>query len=223
MRVGRRTYDLLYRTWAPWDRVGVRPELRTRLDRGEVAPATHPRAIDLGCGTGVNAVELAARGFEVTGIDLSGVAIAAARRRAADAGVADRCRWIQADLTDPGVLADEAGRFDLLLDVGTIDDLDRPGRQAVAALVARLARPGATLLCWCFYAHHHDLPWISFTGPSRMTPAIEPGEEQALFGASFALTQRDRPGDRLAFLAFVRRRDDPRPERPTIRSDRSRS
>jgi hypothetical protein len=44
----------MYRSWAPWDRVGVRPQLRRLVEAGEVTPGTHPRAIDLGCGTGAN-------------------------------------------------------------------------------------------------------------------------------------------------------------------------
>jgi len=205
VRAGRRTYDLLYRVWAPWDRIGIRPELRALLVAGAVTPATHPRVVDLGCGAGRTAVGLARLGFEVTGVDLSGVALRQAQRRASDAGVTDRCSWLQRDLTDPSTLAHEVGRYDLLLDVGTIDDLDGPGRHAAAGLAARLARSGATLLCWCFYAPIRDLPPISFTGPSRLTPGFEPGEERALFDTHFALQRLARPHERHAFLHLIRR------------------
>jgi SAM-dependent methyltransferase len=69
--VGRRAYDLMYRWWAPWDAVGVRPELRHLLADVTVSPDTHPRAIDLGCGTGANVVYLAEQGFRPTGVDFS--------------------------------------------------------------------------------------------------------------------------------------------------------
>jgi SAM-dependent methyltransferase len=181
---GRRLYDLMYRVGAPWDAVGVRPELRRLLDGGEVGPTTHPHAIDLGCGTGANVVHLAERGFTATGIDFSTVALDRARRRAADAGVADRCRFVEGDLTADEVPA-VAGTFDLLLDFSSIDDLAPAARPAAARLAARLARPGATLLFWCFYAHTRDLPRVSFVGPSRMGPRIEPGEEVDLFAEHF--------------------------------------
>jgi SAM-dependent methyltransferase len=202
--VGARVYDLMYRWWAPWDAVGVRPDLRRLLEAGEVTPASHPRALDLGCGTGANVVELASRGFEVTGVDFARVALAKAAQRARDAGVGDRCRFVEADLTAAVLPAALAGPYDLLVDFGTLDDLDAAGRATLASHVAALARPGAIVLFWCFYAARTELPRISFTGPSRMTPAIEPGEEQALFGAAFDLEPFSRDGHTACFL--LRRR-----------------
>jgi ubiquinone/menaquinone biosynthesis C-methylase UbiE len=43
--------------------------------------------VDLGCGTGRHAIELAKRGFEVVGVDISEVLLEEARKRAADAGI----------------------------------------------------------------------------------------------------------------------------------------
>jgi SAM-dependent methyltransferase len=184
--VGRRAYDLAYRFWAPWDTVGVRQELRRLLDEDVVDPTQHPRAVDLGCGTGANVVFLAERGFRATGLDFSPVALDKARRRAADAGVSSRCRFIEADLTADELPPSESP-FDLLLDFGTIDDLAPSARPAAALLAAHLARPGARLLFWCFYARRRDLPRISFHGPSRLAPGIEPGEETDLFGDAFEI------------------------------------
>ncbi len=45
------------------------------------------RILDAGCGTGRHAVELAKRGYAVTGIDLSEALLSKAKRKAADAGV----------------------------------------------------------------------------------------------------------------------------------------
>jgi hypothetical protein len=80
-----------------------------------------------------------------------------------------------------------------LLDFGTLDDLDPAGRRAMARLVADLARPGAAFLFWCFWARPTDLPRISLSGPSRMVPVIEPGEEARLFGDAFAIEQLPEP------------------------------
>lgn len=187
--VGQRAYDWMYRHFAPWDSVGVRGELRALLDEEAISPETHPRSIDLGCGTGANVVFLAERGHDAFGVDFSEVALDKARQRAADAGMLDRTRFVQGDLTH-GPLPGIEGRFDLLTDFGTLDDLRPEGRRAMAAIAAGLARPGAIMLFWCFYAAKRDLPWMSFQGPSRVAPAIEPGEEQDLFGADFDI----RPG-----------------------------
>lgn len=60
---------------------------------------TPARALDAGCGTGVEAVWLAAQGWQVTGVDISATALTSAQGRVQDAGVADRVDWVQADLT----------------------------------------------------------------------------------------------------------------------------
>ncbi len=181
---GRWIYDLMYHWWAPWDGVGVRAELRELLVRGVVDAERHPRAVDLGCGTGANVVFLAEQGFQATGVDFSKVALDKARLRAADAGVSSRCSFVEADLTDPSLTL-AGGPFDLLLDFGAIDDLRAAARPRAARLAAELSRPGSRFLFWCFYGAPEDLPRISFHGPSKLAPGLSPGEEQELFGAAF--------------------------------------
>ena len=203
--VGPRIYDVMYRWGAPWDSVGVRSELRRLLDEGEVTPATHPRAIDLGCGTGANVVELAQRGFDATGVDFSPVALSKARERARAAGVAGRCRFLEVDLTAPALPPTVGRTYDLLLDFGTLDDLRPAGRVRMAGHVARLARPGAVVLFWCFYGDRTSLPRISFHGPSRMAPGLAPGEEQRLFAEAFEVEGFVRPGPHMACFLLRRR------------------
>lgn len=53
--------------------------------------------LDLGCGTGRHAIELAKRGFRVTGVDLSSGMLDQARKTAEAAGVS--VEWIEADAT----------------------------------------------------------------------------------------------------------------------------
>ena len=216
--VHRRIYDSFYRWWAPWDAVGVRAELVRLLDDGEVAPATHPRAIDLGCGTGANVVELARRGFEATGVDFSPVALGRARSRAQEAGVADRCRFLEVDLTDATLPAAVDGPYDLLLDFGTLDDLRGTGRLQMATHMARLARPGALALCWCFYGDRRQLPVLSFHGPSKVSPGLAVGEERRLFGDRFEIDQITRPMAHAACILLRRkaaRPTDGHPQTPT--------
>jgi SAM-dependent methyltransferase len=191
--VRRSLYDLLYRVGAPWDGP-PRAELVRLVEGGALTPARLPpgRAIDLGCGTGSNVRYLASHGFEATGIDFSPVALRIARQRAGAEGPESSIRFVEGDLTAttiPGV----EGPFDLLIDFGTLDDFGPDGRLAMARLVARLARPGALFLFWCFWARRTDLPRVSLTGPSRMVPVIEPGEEVSLFGDAFAIEQLPEP------------------------------
>ena len=189
----RSLYDLLYRVGAPWDGP-PRAELVRLVEGGALTPARFPpgRAIDLGCGTGSNVRYLARHGFDATGIDFSPVALGIARQRAVAQAPDVSIRFVEGDLTAPEIAGME-GPFDLLIDFGTLDDLDPDGRLAMARLVARLARPGAAFLFWCFYARRTDLPRVSLTGPSRMVPAIEPGEETSLFGDAFTIERLPDP------------------------------
>lgn len=63
---------------------------------GDLAPRT---ALEAGCGAGAEAIWLAGRGWQVTGTDIAAAALDRAAERAADAGVADRVQWVQADLS----------------------------------------------------------------------------------------------------------------------------
>ncbi len=76
-------WDLVY--WlkkTPWDTGITPPEIVAMIDSGKVSIG---RALDLGCGTGTNAIYLAQKGFAVTGIDISRRAISLAKRKARSA------------------------------------------------------------------------------------------------------------------------------------------
>lgn len=68
----------------------------------EVAEITPGRALDLAAGEGRNALWLAARGWRVTAVDFSRVALERGRRRAAELPpeAAERIRWVRADLQE---------------------------------------------------------------------------------------------------------------------------
>src|SRR5262245_16453477 len=77
----------------PWDSGRVSAELVRRVAHAKISPR---RAVELGCGTGTNAVWLAQRGFDVTAIDISPTAVQRARQRAADSGV--EVHFVEADV-----------------------------------------------------------------------------------------------------------------------------
>jgi len=197
--LGRRAYDLMYTFGAPWEGAD-RVELRDLVRDGRCAPGTlrrpgsrAARAIDLGCGAGGVSVELAEAGFEVTGVDFSPIALRKARALARRRGLGtDRLRFIRGDLTR-GAVAGADGPFDLLVDYGTLDDLSDAGRRSVAALAARLARPGSQMFLFAFFGSPAGLPRMSFSGPSRTFPGLAPGEVERLFAPAFAITSIDPP------------------------------
>ncbi len=74
---------------------------------GGLGPGT---ALDAGCGAGAEAIWLASRGWQVTAVDISSVALARAAELATTSGAAERVQWAEADLSvwRPG------RRFDLV-------------------------------------------------------------------------------------------------------------
>ncbi|MFH8788923.1 class I SAM-dependent methyltransferase [Streptomyces roseoverticillatus] len=204
-------YTLLYKRGAAWEHVGVSPELRGLLAEGRIAapvtPAGRPRALDLGCGTGANAVFLAQNGYDVVGVDFTEYALQRARERAREAAVEDHCRFVNADLSSPRIPGVE-GPFDLLIDYGTLDDTTGPVRRGMVNTVLRLSRTGTQFFLWCFSADKKDLPLVARRRMSRLLHTVmAPGEEQRLFGHAFdieRLPDPPRPEHAACFL-MVRR------------------
>ena len=139
-------YRVLYRLgYTPWDQDHVPAELAA-LVRGSSA-LTPGKAIDIGCGTGTQAVYLARRGWQVTGVDVVEHALDRARRRAEGASVV--VRWIAGDATElPSLgLGEDYG---LIHDRGCFHDLSGHARDAYVTGVTSLAAPAATLLLMTF-------------------------------------------------------------------------
>lgn len=108
----------------------------------------HPAgtALDAGCGTGAEAVELAAHGWEVIGADISASALAAAARRAEAQSLSGSVSWAETDLSswEPGRL------FDLVT-----TNYAHPAMPQLAfySRIAEWVAPGGTLL---IVGHAHD-------------------------------------------------------------------
>lgn len=98
-------------------------------------------AVDVGCGEGADVVWLAERGWRVTGVDVSVVALDRARQHAAEAGLANRTSWLQADLVAGDALPGNA-------DLVSVQYLHVPDAAfaAVYAAIAAAVRPGGVLL-----------------------------------------------------------------------------
>jgi SAM-dependent methyltransferase len=168
-------YQLGYRFFRmPWES-GPRRELVELVESGRTAPC---RTIDLGCGTGSNAVFLARHGFEVTGVDFASSAIDKARQRADEAGVT--VEFVVDDLT---TMQKVVGPFAFLVDYGSMDDLRPAHRDLYTENVLRLSEPGSRYLLWC---HEWPARWYeSLLLPVCGGVALEPGETQRRFGEHF--------------------------------------
>ncbi len=142
-------YAIAYRLGiTPWEKAGrdAAVQLSSLLDREEAGGPPSGRALDIGCGTGDHAVDLARRGWDVTAVDVIPRAVEAARAKAADAGVT--VRFAVADVT---TMAEEVGGdVAFLLDVGCFHGLRTTQRHAYAEQVSRITRPGTTMLMLAF-------------------------------------------------------------------------
>lgn len=115
------------------------------IDRLEALLALRPplRILDLPCGQGRHAIELARRGYDVTGVDLSPFLLKVAEERARADGI--RLHWLEGDMRQP--IAGE--RFDVVLNLFTslgyfADEAD--DRKVVDAAAAMLVPGGRFLL-----------------------------------------------------------------------------
>jgi 2-polyprenyl-3-methyl-5-hydroxy-6-metoxy-1,4-benzoquinol methylase len=105
------------------------------------------RILDVGCGTGRHAVELARRGFRVTGLDLSEGMLAQARAKAQEAGV--QVEFVQADAAD--FQFNEPFDAAICLCEGAVGLIERgvdaeAHDLAIFRNIARSLRPGAPFL-----------------------------------------------------------------------------
>lgn len=167
-------YELAYKLgFHPWEDAADHPPfvdtLFELLSREEaIREPPFGRALDLGTGSAIWAVELARRGWQVTGIDIVGRALARGRERVSDVGV--DVRLVHGDVTDLKE-ATIGSDYDLLLDTGTFHDLSSTERAAMGHAVTAVAAPHATLLM---------LVW-----PRRRRPLIR-GADREHVQAAFA-------------------------------------
>jgi SAM-dependent methyltransferase len=166
-----------WRKKTPWDTQMTPPEVMAFL-----AQASPGRALDLGCGTGTNAITLSEYGWQVIGVDFSLKAIAAARRKAARKKLS--IDFYVGDVSDLNFLA---GPFDFALDIGCLFSLKSPDREKYAAGLISMQPRGARYMLYA---------WLPQIRKGRQV-GISAQEVSTLFQPAFRLdkTEVGRDGD----------------------------
>jgi len=153
------------------------------------------QALDAGCGEGADAIWLASRGWTVTAVDVSAVALERAAAHAAAQGdeIAGRIAWRREDLLtwDPG-----SRRFDLV----SAQFMHLPDAGSLHARLAAAVRPGGTLL---IVAHHPDDAHVNvgrpghvhrFPSAGQLAAALDPGDWEILVATAIGRPATDLDG-----------------------------
>jgi SAM-dependent methyltransferase len=178
----------------PWDISQPQPAFVALAEAGRITG----KVLDVGCGTGENALFLGQLGLDVLGLDLSSVAIAEARMKAQARGV--MARFVVGTALDLPSLEET---FDTVIDSGLLHILSDADRARLVAGLYVVLRSGGYLHLLAFNEH------ASWPGPRRLTQAeirttFEQGwEVDAISASHFEVVNRS--GGAEAWLASIRR------------------
>jgi len=132
-------WEALYRRGTPpWDTGRPNAELVRIVSDRTIRPCS---VLEIGCGTGANAIYLSRQRFEVTAVDASPLAIERARLRCEQQS--GLVRFVLADVFD---FARHAGRFDLIFDAGFYHFIRRTHLEKFLDLLWWVTQPGSYYL-----------------------------------------------------------------------------
>ena len=184
----------------PWDTGRPSSELQRVIAEENIRPC---RAIELGCGSGTNAVWLAQQGFDVTAVDLSSLAISRARERAAAEHA--KVRFVCADVLNPPDL----GSYDFVFDRGCYHVVRRIDVQAYLRTLKLVTHPGTVGLVLAGNAREPHEPGPPVVEERDIRDELGPVFE-IVWLREFRFDQLEEGGVRfLAWSCFVRRPADP--------------
>jgi SAM-dependent methyltransferase len=195
-------FEQAYQGQAPWDIGEPQPDIVRLAESG----AIQGTVLDLGCGTGENALYLAARGHEVWGIDFIPTAIERARDKAQQRGLE-----VHFQVGDALKLDGLSRTFDTVIDCGLFHTFDDTERTEYVQNLARAVSLGGVVHLLCF--SDEEPPG---EGPRRVTQqeihsAFRDGwDVEAIRAMQFKVvesagTPRFSPGGPKAWLVTVRR------------------
>ena len=132
--------------------------------------ATAPgKALDLGCGTGTNAITLARHGWQVTGVDFAEIAVRKARRKAGRAGL--QIEFFTSDVTNLWMLSRP---FNYVLDIGCLFSLSAAARVKYARELFRLTEPKGIFMLYAWLPRQWEGKTVGIN-PEEVELLLSPG------------------------------------------------
>jgi cyclopropane fatty-acyl-phospholipid synthase-like methyltransferase len=153
--MGTKVFEEMYKGVPPWEIDGPQSEIARLAENGEIRSPV----LDVGCGTGENALYLAELGFEVVGVDIVAEAVEKARRKAFE-----RSMGVSFMIWDALGIKGLDREFNTIIDSGFFHVLPDKKRPVFVENLAAALNPGGTYFMICF-SEHEPGSW----GPRRVT------------------------------------------------------
>jgi SAM-dependent methyltransferase len=150
-------WDNAYRSSPPWEIGRPQPAIVELVRDGELEPG---RVLDIGCGTGENAIFLAEKGYMVTGVDASSIAIETAKAKSRS-----RRAKVEFRVSNALGLDRTLAEFDNVTDSGLFHTFYDNERPIYAQEIAQVLREAGRYFMLCF-SEREPTDW---GGPRRVT------------------------------------------------------
>jgi len=184
----------------PWD-IG-RPDFNL-IENVTDTPIKSCKALDIGCGTGDNSIWLAQKNFQVTGTDISEIAIEKAREKASKSGV--KCTFLVVDFFRDKI---EGAPFDFVFDRGCLHtfDSDKERKRFAKNVASNLEKDGLWLSLIGSADERRQGPGPPQRTASDIITAVEPYFEILSLTSSHFDSNRQNPPR--CWVCLMQKRDD---------------
>ncbi len=200
-RPGKKEFSERYSTGdIPWDIGKPQSDFVSLFETGAITGSV----LDVGCGTGENALFLAERGLDVTGIDFVPQAIEKARAKSEKRGL--KVRFEEGDALNMQL---GGKKFDTVIDSGVFHVFSDADRPKYVANIASAIKPGGRLhiLCWSNLEPGDEGP--RRVSPEELREAFSSGWEiRGISRTHFEANLENRMPQALLMTAIRTNRDD---------------
>ncbi|NHJ21703.1 MAG: class I SAM-dependent methyltransferase [Candidatus Lokiarchaeota archaeon] len=134
-------FDRRYSGIAPWDYNKPHTVIKELVQKKGI----NGRVLDMGCGTGNDAIFLALKGFEVVGIDFSTLAIKKAKEKIKDKKL--ELKFLEEDVFN---ITSYIGTFDTIIDCGLFHGLTENLKESYVKILSQLLNKKGVFYLLCF-------------------------------------------------------------------------